>query len=124
MADSTRSDDHVTVVGAGLAGCLLACFLAGRGLNVTMYERRGDPRPRDNRPGQVERGRSINLAISERGLDALRRTGLEASAMADAIPMRGRMIHPVDGELDFQTWFVRRRHAGGMPRGDECGQPA
>ncbi len=102
-----------TIVGAGLAGCLLACFLARRGLHVTLYERRGDPSGRR----QVERGRSINLAISERGLDALRRIGLEATVMADAIPMRGRMIHPVDGELDFQPYS-----ADGAA-GDQLDQP-
>ena len=57
----------VAIVGAGLTGSLLACFLARRGLQVELYERRPDPRI-----AQVERGRSINLAISERGLDALR----------------------------------------------------
>ena len=63
--------ERVAIVGAGLAGSLLGCYLARRGLSVTLYERRPDPRL-----GQPERGRSINLAISERGLDALRRIGL------------------------------------------------
>jgi kynurenine 3-monooxygenase len=105
-AESGRADDQVltqnadvTIVGAGLTGCLLACFLARRGLRVRLYERRGDPRT-----GEPERGRSINLAISERGLDALRRVGLEARVMADALPMRGRMVHPVDGSQDFQPY--------------------
>jgi kynurenine 3-monooxygenase len=89
----------VAIVGAGLTGSLLACFLARRGLTVTLYERRADPRT-----GQVERGRSINLAISERGLDALRRIGLVDQVMADALPMKGRMIHPVSGPLDFQAY--------------------
>ncbi|MER7130968.1 FAD-dependent oxidoreductase [Streptosporangium saharense] len=89
----------VAVVGAGLTGCLLACYLARRGLDVTVYERRPDPRA-----GRPERGRSINLAISERGRDALRRIGLEDQVMADALPMRGRMIHPVSGPLDFQPY--------------------
>ncbi|TKK91560.1 FAD-dependent monooxygenase [Herbidospora galbida] len=91
--------DEIAVVGAGLAGCLLACFLARRGLRVALYERRPDPRT-----GAVERGRSINLALSERGLDALRRIGLDKQVMADALPMRGRVIHPVHGELDFQPY--------------------
>ena len=86
--------DEIAVVGAGLAGCLLACFLARRGYPVALYERRPDPRT-----GKVERGRSINLALSERGLDALRRIGLAEQVMEDALPMRGRMIHPVAGEL-------------------------
>jgi kynurenine 3-monooxygenase len=99
----------VAIIGGGLAGCLLACYLGRRGLAVRVYERRPDPRS-----GQAERGRSINLAISERGLDALRRIGLadassanhssERTVMADALPMRGRMIHPVHGPLDFQPY--------------------
>jgi kynurenine 3-monooxygenase len=89
----------VAIVGAGLTGSLLACFLARHGLEVTLYERRPDPRA-----GQEERGRSINLAISERGLDALRRIGLIDEVMADALPMKGRMIHPVSGPLDFQAY--------------------
>jgi kynurenine 3-monooxygenase len=109
----------VTVVGAGLAGCLLACFLARRDLRVTVYERRSDPRPRDGQQGQVERGRSINLAISERGLDALRRIDLEPTVMADAIPMRGRMIHSSAGELDFQQYSADGTRAiNSISRGD------
>ena len=107
-------DDPITIVGAGLAGCLLACFLARRGLSVVMYERRGDPRG-----GQVERGRSINLAISERGLDALRRIDLESTVMVDAIPMPGRMIHPVSGDLDFQQYSADGTRAiNSISRGD------
>jgi kynurenine 3-monooxygenase len=93
------SDDEVAVVGAGLAGCLLACFLARRGLRVRLYERRGDPRA-----GTQEQGRSINLAISERGLDALRRVGLAERALAGALPMHARMIHPVAGPLSRQPY--------------------
>ena len=96
----------VAVVGAGLAGSLLACFLARRGLPVTLYERRSDPRR-----GTAERGRSINLALSERGLDALRRIGLADQVLADALPMRGRMIHPVDGDLDFQSYSADGQRA-------------
>jgi kynurenine 3-monooxygenase len=96
----------VAIVGAGLTGSLLACFLARRGLSVTLYERRPDPRV-----AQVERGRSINLAISERGLDALRRIGLVDEVMADALPMKGRMIHPVSGPLDFQQYSASGERA-------------
>ncbi|MFC7548841.1 FAD-dependent oxidoreductase [Plantactinospora sp. GCM10030261] len=102
----TRRDDEVAIVGAGLAGCLLACFLARRGYRVALYERRGDPRT-----GQVERGRSINLALSERGLDALRRIGLAEQVMSDALPMRGRMIHPVTGETTFQPYSATEDRA-------------
>jgi len=99
-------DREIAVVGAGLCGCLLACFLARRGYRVTVYERRSDPRH-----GKPERGRSINLALSERGLNALRQIGLDKQVMADALPMRGRMIHPIDGELDFQQYSVDGRRA-------------
>ena len=98
--------DKIAVVGAGLAGCLLACYLARRGYAVEVYERRPDPRT-----GTPERGRSINLALSERGLDALRRIGLEEQIMADALPMRGRMIHPVEGPQDFQRYSHDGEHA-------------
>ncbi|WP_055586837.1 FAD-dependent oxidoreductase [Peterkaempfera griseoplana] len=101
-----REKDPVAVVGAGLAGCLLACYLARAGYRVDLYERRPDPRA-----GSPERGRSINLALSERGLDALRRIGLEEQVMADALPMRGRMIHPVAGQLDFQQYSHDGRRA-------------
>ncbi|MPZ26457.1 MAG: FAD-dependent oxidoreductase [Micromonosporaceae bacterium] len=118
-------DDEVAVVGAGLAGCLLACFLARRGHRVTLYERRADPRTgtasgrsRSSersesgvaRPAK-QRGRSINLALSERGLDALRRIGLAEAVLADALPMRGRMIHPVAGPLDFQPYSADGQRA-------------
>jgi kynurenine 3-monooxygenase len=89
----------IAIVGAGLTGSLLASYLARRGLPVTLYERRPDPRT-----GAAERGRSINLAISARGLDALERIGLAEQVMADALPMRGRMIHPVAGALNFQQY--------------------
>ena len=91
--------ERVAVVGAGLAGCLLATLLGRRGLEVDVYERRDDPR----RAG-AERGRSINLAISARGLDALARVGLDDAALADALPMRGRTLHSPAGELAFQSY--------------------
>ncbi|MFC5818875.1 FAD-dependent oxidoreductase [Nonomuraea harbinensis] len=97
---------EVTIVGAGLVGCLLACFLARRGHEVTLYERRPDPR----RAG-AGGGRSINLAISERGVDALRRLGLDREVLGAAIPMPGRMMHALDGELTFQPYSADRGHA-------------
>ncbi|MFI6604004.1 FAD-dependent oxidoreductase [Nonomuraea sp. NPDC050536] len=97
---------EVTVIGAGLVGCLLTCFLARRGHEVTLYERRPDPRT-----GQEDSGRSINLAISERGLDALRRVGLADRVLAEALPMRGRMMHAVDGTLTFQHYSADGQQA-------------
>jgi kynurenine 3-monooxygenase len=107
-------NDDVAIVGAGLAGCLLACFLARRGHRVTLYERREDPRLVG-----AERGRSINLALSERGLDALRRVGLEGAVMKTALPMPGRMMHAANGELSFQPYSADRRRAiNSISRGD------
>lgn len=79
-----------TIFGAGLAGTLMAVLLARRGHAVELFERRQDPRA-----ASPERGRSINLALSTRGIEALRRAGLADEVLATAIPMRGRMIHPV-----------------------------
>ncbi len=91
----------VAIVGAGLTGSLLACYLGRRGYTVDLYERRPDPRLTG-----AERGRSINLALSERGLDALRRIGLDAQVLADALPMHGRMVHPLSGEANFQPYSL------------------
>jgi len=86
------SRESVTLVGAGPAGALLAIFLARRGIPTAVYERRSDPRR-----GLASAGRSINLALAERGLNALRRAGLEERVRPLLIPMRGRVIHDVDG---------------------------
>ena len=85
-------DRKLTLVGAGLAGALLATLLARRGWSVDVYEKRPDPRRRG-----YEGGRSINLALAERGLHALRQAGLQDAVMAQAVMMRGRMVHPLDG---------------------------
>jgi len=89
----------VTLAGAGLVGSLMALFLARRGFQVEVLERRPDMRKET-----VDAGRSINLAISARGLYALRQVGLEEEARRHAIPMRGRMIHPLSGELTLQPY--------------------
>ena len=88
----------VGIAGAGLAGSLLAVFLARRGHDVTLYERRSDPRSAN------AAGRSINLALSARGIDALERVGLAEDVLAHGLAMRGRMVHDRDGELAFQAY--------------------
>lgn len=88
-----------TVIGAGLAGSLMAIFLGRAGHRVQVFERRLDPR----RAG-AEGGRSINLAISTRGLHALEQVGLKDQVLSNAVPMRGRMIHSPTGELTFQPY--------------------
>ena len=96
------TERRIVVVGAGLVGSLLACYLGRRGYTVDVYERRPDPRATT-----PERGRSINLALSERGLDALRRIGLVEQVMAPALPMHGRIMHGVDGSTTFQSYSAR-----------------
>jgi kynurenine 3-monooxygenase len=93
------NESTLTVVGAGLVGSLLSLYLARRGHTVEVLERRADMRRET-----VDAGRSINLAISTRGLHALRQVGLEEEALKHAIPMRGRVIHPVKGDLAFQPY--------------------
>src|SRR5438552_17819193 len=88
-----RGDRDVAVVGGGLAGALLALMLARKGVKVTVFERREDLRVE-----QIEEGRSINLALSARGIHALSRIGLDHDVLAQTIPMRGRFIHPVQGD--------------------------
>src|SRR4051794_16876691 len=88
-----------TIVGAGLAGALLACHLGRAGHRVDLYEKRPDPRI----AGQ-DHGRSINLALSVRGIEALKALGLADLVLRDAIPMRGRMMHGRGGELTFQPY--------------------
>lgn len=95
----TPAQMRVAIVGGGLVGSLLACYLGRRGYSVDVYERRPDPRT-----AEVERGRSINLALSERGIDALRRVDLVETVMAPALPMHGRMVHHVNGNVDFQSY--------------------
>ena len=92
-------DKHLTIIGAGLAGALLATLLARRGWRVDVYERRGDPRALG-----YERGRSINLALAERGREALRAADADAAVMAQAVMMRGRMVHFMDGRIELQRY--------------------
>ena len=89
------------LIGSGLAGGLLAAYLGRRGYEVDLYERRADPRE-----GNIVGGRSINLAISTRGIHALEQIGIAEEALQHAIPMRGRMIHDRAGELHFSPYDV------------------
>jgi kynurenine 3-monooxygenase len=93
------ADPPVVVVGAGLAGALLGCYLGRAGRRVAVYEKRPDPRL-----GSAERGRSINLALSVRGIHALREIGLADEVLRQSVLMRGRMIHGRDGALTFQPY--------------------
>lgn len=90
---------RIAIVGAGLAGALLGTLLAQRGWRVDLYEKRGDPR----RQGYAG-GRSINLALAERGRHALRQAGAEDAVMRQAVLMRGRMVHFLDGRQQLQRY--------------------
>ncbi|MEY2579006.1 MAG: kynurenine 3-monooxygenase [Verrucomicrobiota bacterium] len=87
------------LVGSGLAGGLLAACLGRRGHIVELYERRADPRA-----GNFVGGRSINLALSTRGIHALEQLGIADEVLQHAIPMPGRMIHDKSGELHFSPY--------------------
>src|SRR5947208_5614392 len=89
------------LIGSGLAGGLLAAYLGRRGYDVDLYERRADPRE-----ANIAGGRSINLAISTRGIHALEKLGIADEALQHAIPMRGRMIHDKSGDMHFAPYDV------------------
>ncbi|MEM7548034.1 MAG: NAD(P)/FAD-dependent oxidoreductase [Bacteroidota bacterium] len=90
---------EIAVLGAGLVGSLLSLYLAKENFKVNVYEKRQDPRK-----NRIDGGRSINLALSHRGLHALDRVGLKDKALEFGLPMKGRMIHDVEGNLTFQPY--------------------
>jgi kynurenine 3-monooxygenase len=87
------------LIGSGLAGGVLAACLGRRGHEIELYERRADPRE-----GNTVGGRSINLALSTRGIHALEQLGIADEVLKHAIPMPGRMIHDKSGELHFSPY--------------------
>jgi kynurenine 3-monooxygenase len=99
---SLESKEPVNIVGAGLAGALLAVLLARRGFAVRIFERRPDPRQREQ-----ERGRSINLALAARGIRALERARLMDRVRPLLIPMRGRMVHDRSGATALHPYGQR-----------------
>jgi kynurenine 3-monooxygenase len=94
---SAKAD--ITLVGSGLTGPLLAMELKKRGHGVRLYERRPDMRK-----VKISAGRSINLALSTRGIHALRAAGIWSEMQKIIVPMRGRMMHSVTGELTFMPY--------------------
>ncbi len=100
MSNVSGTDQRsLTIVGAGLAGALLATLLAQRGWRVDVFERRGDPRLHG-----YAGGRSINLALAERGLHALRAADAADAVLKQAVMMRGRMVHPLHGQPQLQRY--------------------
>jgi kynurenine 3-monooxygenase len=92
----------LNIVGAGLAGALLAALLARRGYKITLYDRRPDPRH-----ATAAGGRSINLALAARGIQALERAGVMDRISPLLIPMRGRMVHDLSGSATLQPYGQR-----------------
>lgn len=95
------SKPSLTLIGGGLVGALLAQQLASRGFAVDVFEKRPDPRL-----AGFAGGRSINLALAERGLQALRTAGLADDVLCHAVMMRGRMVHTSDGRSGLQRYGV------------------
>ncbi len=99
MAEETGAS--YGIAGAGLAGSLMAACLAQAGETVDVYERRSDPRTHE-----AESGRSINLALSHRGLSALEHVGIADAVQRITVPMRGRLMHSVEGTTTLQPYGV------------------
>lgn len=104
---------HITICGAGLVGSLLSVFLRNKGFSVRVFEKRSDPRT-----STLHAGRSINLAISQRGLRALAEAvpGLESKALELAVPMYGREIHDMQCDLKFQAYGESSQHINSIGR--------
>jgi kynurenine 3-monooxygenase len=90
---------EVTIIGAGLVGSLLSIYLSKRGYTVSIYERRADMRKE-----KISAGRSINLALSDRGIKALEEVGIMEEIKKISIPMHGRYLHQPDGTTAFQPY--------------------
>lgn len=104
---------NVAIAGAGLVGSLLAIFLRRRNYQVTVFERRADMRL-----AGAERGRSINLALSNRGLRALAEVALAEQIRKDAIPMHGRMMHDMAGNLSHLPYGKQGQFINSISRSD------
>lgn len=97
---TTTDQQHVAIIGGGLAGALFALYLARDGARVDVYERRSDPR----KDGVKKGGRSINLGLSKRGITSLGEVGLRDAVLSTAVAMEGRVIHDIDGTQRFQPY--------------------
>jgi kynurenine 3-monooxygenase len=104
----------IHIVGGGLVGSLAAVFLAQQGFPVALYERRPDMRKVD-----ISAGRSINLALTARGLKALGEVGLTKQVMTFAIPMKGRMLHDIEGKTTLVPYGQKAHEViNSVSRGD------
>lgn len=106
------SKTKITVVGGGLAGSLMAVYFAKKGYEVNVFERRPDMRNTD-----ISAGKSINLALSTRGLRALEKVGLKNAILEDAIAMHGRTMHDEAGNLSYQPYGTEGQFINSVSRG-------
>ena len=103
---------HIGIIGAGLVGSLLSIYLARRGYRVWVFERREDMRIKN-----ADQGRSINLALSTRGIRSLEEVGLADVVRELAIPMHGRMMHDNNGNLSFLPYGKKGQYINSISRG-------
>jgi len=105
------SPKSITLVGAGLVGSLLSIYLAKRGYQVDIFERRSDMRK-----NKIAAGKSINLALSDRGLRGLDGIGIGDEIRKISIPMHGRFIHNADGSTAFQPYGKKGQFINSVSR--------
>lgn len=102
---------NISIIGAGLVGTLLSIYLAKRRHKITVYERRPDMRK-----ASAVAGRSINLALSDRGIKALEEVGIMKEIKKTAIPMHGRRLHNQDGSTAYQPYGSERQFINSVSR--------
>ena len=103
----------IIIIGSGLSGPLLALLLAQQGYTIDLYEKRVDPRKKS-----ASSGRSINLSLSHRGIEALKLANVFEEIAPYLIPMKGRMVHHENGKLDFQPYSLNpNEYINSVPRG-------
>ncbi|MFI5218221.1 MAG: FAD-dependent oxidoreductase [Bacteroidia bacterium] len=107
-----EGEKKIIIIGAGLVGSLLAIYLRKRGYKVVLYERR-----QDMRKVKIPAGRSINLALSDRGWRGLEGVGIDDEIRKIGIPMKGRMIHSVEGKITFQNYGKEEQAIYAVSRG-------
>lgn len=101
------------IIGAGLVGSLLSIYLSKRGYKVKIYERRNDMRKE-----KMSAGKSINLALSDRGIKALEEVGLMEEIRKICIPMHGRYMHNADGTTAYQAYGKEGQYINSVSRGE------
>ncbi len=104
---------EISIVGAGLVGSLLGIYLTKKGHSVSVFERRADMRK-----GSAYAGRSINLALSDRGIKALEEVGIMNDIRKICIPMHGRFIHNADNTTAYQAYGQEGQYINSVSRGD------